>query len=1429
MADIALLRKLDCGDILNVVSEVKAALTGKGHSELAHRILLRVSNLCIDTSGAKKPVLTDDYEALELALLCCKAISADARNDEELPKKSRTIIAFFNIYSRFYANKNIECAMKFLDEVHPILKKMAPSMLESDLKFIYNFVTKTYNLILTAADSVFKEDPKAPISPLDLWDRMLLISSLLNPDKSFAHVVSVLKIMSMKYEKCHGLKEVEKCQSFNNVLLDKLVSYTIMCPKLESRESIDQVFSTLVLILQQCLRVNIKAGSFNMESNTLSCWLKLSSIFSAKSGHVECFELIARILRLFRSQLGTPINEALFTNEIQSLCKIFEEKKHNILPAFSWVLFICGCIVCDKSVLKYSAMESFCTLSSLSALNNFTKLLSELLLSCSNAICTGDQGEVCALKSDVCLAFKSRMAFTVLCLDFLKEKKEKWTELMPLIGDSFECLESILKQAINGKCVKSASLEGSLYDSYCSLGSACYSAEDWEHGRLFLLKSLSFYYTEKSLSSAELMKMDAVLSRLSICSDKQGHRKEAKAAVLLNTLLHLNSRTPQRLFYLEQWSGLQNGDPTDAKTADQILKRHPILLKTMCPAFVLNLKLIPELLVWELSCYVKHKMVNSSIVLNAWHALKASNPSPLHLIEGSALAGQALFSCSDTVAWHDVISASLSSWLCEIKDESKRAIALCAMAVHYHVKFLIMAQLHFDENESSVEERTIYSRNPATVRKPDDVIDPKDVCQIRSSFSNLTLHREQELIDLLETAVNYWNDSMEAGLSVEDHNTHQVVWLSGDYLLQAAYLSSLWGHNAAAAKAFQVCRLFAQKMHLDDLLLQALSGLMSTIEVKPESIAESDKVLKRLKSHPKYQYLSLVYSTSRAFQALRTKSYQEGVKALKDVMDLKPSSSSVWCHTYSMLVQAAYSLVPKTELDSGCRSARQGLSLSIHYVQGKRLSQSPLVFAALIHQALSSALWIGRYYRQHQMPREARCFLKPELMLALKLGLATRAAEFISELAFVDLVTESVDEARSKIGDLEGIIGNSLQSSATKVNSDDDPDDMIDTKDLIAPKDTRYVLGASPSLQMKTSPMTHHKMSCKCYSCKNSSVQNVLLMYIHLQAKTYMFNLEAHNSMQFYRTAFIAAKNALKRASQNPLLEGSLLHQHDIACSEVLLWLDFVDLLVMYEKDHDAKVKNQRVLDLVQHLKTDDKQLLSTVLEQKLCICKILKEKEKKTTDSGSLNSSGIILNQSTSPRIVVDTTPSNTYISSSNLQEKKRKPLKVVLTPNTGISPVSNQQFFTPKAPFGNRALFNDSDDDLFNDDETVACLPSKENASIPSKKNVLVPKKKTTAKITTSQTKEVNAVSKAARSLKVPKVKADGIAEKNVSALSKTKLSSSSNTEGLTARSKRAVPGASLSTVENSKARSSKTTKTDSSVGTSQTTTRVTRQKKK
>ena len=79
-------------------------MDGPGHSALAHRAIVRISNLCITSAGRVEPVITDDDVVLKLALCCCEAILLDIREDVSVESNVRTISCIHNILHRFRGN-----------------------------------------------------------------------------------------------------------------------------------------------------------------------------------------------------------------------------------------------------------------------------------------------------------------------------------------------------------------------------------------------------------------------------------------------------------------------------------------------------------------------------------------------------------------------------------------------------------------------------------------------------------------------------------------------------------------------------------------------------------------------------------------------------------------------------------------------------------------------------------------------------------------------------------------------------------------------------------------------------------------------------------------------------------------------------------------------------------------------------------------------------------------------------------------------------------------------------------------------------------------------------------------------------------------------------------------------------------------------------
>lgn len=1314
----ALLLKLNNGDISNIVPELKVALAGQGHSSFAHRVVLRISNLCIKSSGRADPVISDEDEALQLVLLCVQAIDVDSAVGSQIPANCRTITAVFNVLSRFYGNRNFAHFVKTLNAFLPVLEKMSASMGDQEHKGVIKYVTLIQNILLS--ESTFKEDPHSEISPLNLWNLMLRVCALVNSKKFITQIFSVMSSMAGKYENHYGSNGYEKVLDFNQALLESFIAFSeARLSKFDADEdNINNIFGVLTSTLWRFLRVHVKSGSISNLYKTIDCMAKfVSSCLCAHSQHIECFNLIVRILKTFFFQDKHSSNEKYFICELQHYQKVLEgNKTKGISPPFQWVIFIAGCAVTSFITAEAQTKKNIFTVELLTSMHHFTLLLAELLETSNTAVCQAS-GQTCSYKKDATLAFKTVNIFTTLSMECMKDNQEGLTSLLPLIESSLTLQQSIMEKAVEGKCVKADLLQNMFSDIAYSVGNLCYSTSHWKYSQTFLQQSLKYLYSDRnSLSSIQKQKVFSLLSRLLVACEKQELWEEAKVSALLHVMLHLKLNTPQHPFVRHQWTSLQNANQANMKTTIEFFKHKSLLFKSICPGFDFDEKLVPGLLLWELSCYSVDRLESSDTILNAWLALKETKASPLMLLEGSAMACQALFSCSDKVNWYDLISGSLLTWFSRVK-VSEKAVSLCLMAVHYQIKFLMHAQKHFDENEFKVEEVAVYSQNPALVKQPQDVISPGDVCLVRSTFPNLNLQREQKLMDLLDTAINYWNDSLHAGLCLDHCAVHPSIASSGEYLLQISFLYTLWGYNTGAAKAFQVCLKFAKKMNMDDLQLQALSGLMNIVEVKKELIAEADALLVRLKDHPKISYMTQCYLTSRAFQSLRTASYIEGMNALQEVIDCTPTASSVWCYAYAKLLQASYSVLPKSKLDqtalSGSICAARGLSYCVQSVQDKRLSNSPLIFAALVNQALLISLWIGRYFLCRQMPKQARTYMKAELMLALKLGLATRAAEFICELAFVDLLSEKVEEASAKIIDLQCILGRSETSQDNGDHGDAiEEGNEVDALELVPPpKPPGSNLGSSPLLESKEMfylPISRHGSSCNCYMCRNYSVQNTWLMYSHLQAKINLLRFDVHKSYGIYKKALRAAGFILQKFSRPACSSELCLQQHQVACTEISLRLDFVDMLFMYGKDTEALKVNSAVLEAFKSLKTDENLLLGCALEQKMCIIEIMDGKRKdfdKAAVKTPETQDGLYPG---SPRLSAEKTPEQSAcISTPHVAGKRRQPLKRVEAGNHLIVPLTDQ-FFTPKSNFYSMIQNNDSDDEL-------TSQTSKENFSSP------------------------------------------------------------------------------------------------------------------
>ncbi|XP_034247765.1 uncharacterized protein LOC117649270 [Thrips palmi] len=1324
MAPEALLKKLDSGDVSNIFTEVKAAVKGRGCSGMAHRLMCRISNLTVmKRNGNSEPILSKNDEIVQLALYCAQSILSDTAAEVKIDSNPRTVQSILTILCRFQKSNDIHSAVKILNVFLPILEKMSSSFSRVDMKKMDQCVVILYNLLISVNDSVYKEGHMSELSPLNLWDLMLRVSSLAKYC-DLIYILYLMGSMTYKYEKLH-VNNAKQISTFIRAMSGKLslFSETNHVKVADRGGDNDKVFSKLVPSLIRLMTVDLKAGNTaNAHCTLLDMSKFVASCFDDNSYHMKCFKVISRLFNIFHFSTNLPPEESTFISEMQALIEILKNEKVPMRSSFTWVVHFGGCLFSSMDQLTKSIdLKKIFSLAVLSSIGQFAHYLSESLLSFCHSSCTAEDGSVCPYTGDSVLAFKSLKKFVSLCFD-CKKDVEEWSEVLPLVKDSCDNLELIITKASEGKCVKEQLLKASLCDLYYNLGLTCFSTSNWKYGLTFLEWLTRYLFTvDKEITMTNAQRLSSILLRLSVCYENLTFTNQAKVALVLGVILQFKYNVSQRTFLQDKWVLLQNGN-SDSRTADKLLS-DKTLLKSIYPQFTFYKHLVPKLMLWELSCYAANRMKTTDVILNAWATLKESKPSALQLLEGSALASQALFYTNDFVSWCDILSASTSLWFSQVKPD-QQAVAFCAMGAHYHTKFLNMAQKHFDENFTKVNDVKAYCTNPASVRKPQDVCDPADFCQVRSSFPNLNLHREQKLMDLLEEAVNFWNSSLENGLSVTDYTSSPIVAASGDYLLNIAFLYCLWGHNSAAAKTFQVCCTFARKMSLDDLLIQALSGLMSTIEVSKECILEAENVLENLKDHPKISYFNKVYCTSRAFQALRTGSFSEGSKALENIIGCVPTPSTQWCYAFAKTLEASYQFLPSSKHPSSHRSSKKGgsdlvlsgLRCILQNIQDRRLSQSPVTFAAVVHHALCSSLWIGRYYLHRHMPREARCYLAAELVLALKLGLATRAAEFICQLALVDLLTENVDEAVAKVSDLKCILDDKYIPSEDNDSGDStfQLDEAISPNKLLPDPKHTDTLGCSPALEKNENfeiPTSKHSLSCKCYMCSNVSVQIVWLMFGRIQAKIYALRFFVHESHATYKQIFKSADLTVKRLCANALSQGAFLQQHQLTSALIGAKLDFVDMLVMYGKDKDAHRENERIFSLLNNLFTDENNLTVDTKEQRICITEISEQAKEKAKSPRVLKTTPKAnISPRTSPHIFIDKTPEAKELPITPVGPGKRRPplQQLIKAPNHHLKPLTDKQFYSPKVSRDLENLIgSDDDSDIF------VTVPSKENVS--------------------------------------------------------------------------------------------------------------------
>lgn len=165
----------------------------------------------------------------------------------------------------------------------------------------------------------------------------------------------------------------------------------------------------------------------------------------------------------------------------------------------------------------------------------------------------------------------------------------------------------------------------------------------------------------------------------------------------------------------------------------------------------------------------------------------------------------------------------------------------------------------------------------------------------------------------------------------------------------------------------------------------------------------------------------------------------------------------------------------------------------------------------------------GYLYKWLRLPREVRCYTKECVLLAQKLVLPIRTAQFLSLLAFVDLLDKQFDDCEVKLSGLAKILNYGSNTADDKMWKPSlELDENVEKTENVKSLDVESILPmfqsvldvpmqhrkpnnvhGSPDLRSKpfvVPEFVKHTHTCTCYTCLNVEYQRLVLDSVHLES-----------------------------------------------------------------------------------------------------------------------------------------------------------------------------------------------------------------------------------------------------------------------------------------------------------------------------------------
>ncbi|XP_063221186.1 uncharacterized protein LOC134530360 [Bacillus rossius redtenbacheri] len=439
------------------------------------------------------------------------------------------------------------------------------------------------------------------------------------------------------------------------------------------------------------------------------------------------------------------------------------------------------------------------------------------------------------------------------------------------------------------------------------------------------------------------------------------------------------------------------------------------------------------------------------------------------------------------------------------------------------------------------------------------VPDPNDECDEIPAYADLTVVKEQEVLHYVDEAVSYWTEALS-----NEAAPHGDVNLAAQFddLEAAASIYHVYGLRTRGLGVWGLYYKLGRGVGDRRACLTALCHLMEEVVCKNDhpKFTEMVDIVDELEidsnSSSTTKNLLFLYYLSRSANCYINKRYEEGVQFLKKMPDLSKYATMLLCVRYKVLVAKYLLLWPEVVTPDELGEAQVSLVIrtAFDYIRSYVASftsgsGSVCTYYQMLYVLFETSLYRGWQFLQLCWPREARCYLTGDLILAQKLAFATRTVQFLSLLAQVDVLCGALDDAHVKVVGMRFIL--CLQALSFREmfspmkGSPAELDGLVmqldslalgegDQKDIW--RDCAYTddMDGSPVLRKEPFSMPEfvsHGDCCSCTWCANLAAQHLTLDVTMLEAVLHFYHDDKKTALDFFKGGIrLAERLTAKRA-----------------------------------------------------------------------------------------------------------------------------------------------------------------------------------------------------------------------------------------------------------------------------------------------------------